>query len=148
MSFLTWFLHNDLWNVTGGRIQPMVGGFCWWFYDSEHTPQKKANFMDFRDPLLWDGLWFRADKLSPSWKAPVPTGGVFSLGIEPNLSYDLWALVQVYQKLGVNPKIGVVNPPKWMVKIMENPMNKWMIWVFSPYFWKHPTTICNVLGKL
>ncbi len=24
--------------------------------------------------------------------------------------------------------------PKWMVKIMENPMNKWMIWVFSPLF--------------
>ena len=20
------------------------------------------------------------------------------------------------------------KPPKWMVKIMENPMNKWMIW--------------------
>ena len=29
-------------------------------------------------------------------------------------------------------------PPKWMVKIMENPMNKWMIWGFSHYFWKHP----------
>ena len=27
--------------------------------------------------------------------------------------------------LDVNPKIGVVNPPKWMVKIMENPINKW-----------------------
>ena len=24
--------------------------------------------------------------------------------------------------LGVEPKIGVVNPPKWMVKIMENPI--------------------------
>ncbi len=29
------------------------------------------------------------------------------------------------------------KPPKWMVKIMENPMNKWMIWGY-PYFWKHP----------
>ena len=29
--------------------------------------------------------------------------------------------------MGVNPKIGGKNP-KWMVKIMENPMNKWMIW--------------------
>ena len=34
--------------------------------------------------------------------------------------------------------------PKWMVKIMENPMNKWMIWGFSHYFWfntqiYHPT---------
>ena len=26
--------------------------------------------------------------------------------------------------------------PKWMVKIMENTMNKWMIW--GEYFWKHP----------
>ena len=25
-------------------------------------------------------------------------------------------------------------PPKWMVKIMENPMNKWMIWGFSHIF--------------
>ena len=36
--------------------------------------------------------------------------------------------------LGVEPKIGV-KPPKWMVKIMENPMNKWMIWGAHPYFW-------------
>ena len=28
-------------------------------------------------------------------------------------------------------------PPKWMVKIMENPMNKWIIWGYH-YFWKHP----------
>ena len=26
--------------------------------------------------------------------------------------------------MGVEPKIGG-KPPKWMVKIMENPMNKW-----------------------
>ena len=36
----------------------------------------------------------------------------------------------------VFPKIGG-KPPKWMVKIMENPMNKWMDWGY-PYFWKHP----------
>ena len=36
------------------------------------------------------------------------------------------------------PEIGG-KPPKWMVKIMENPMNKWMIWrVEHHYFWKHP----------
>jgi len=29
--------------------------------------------------------------------------------------------------MGVEPKIGEKNP-KWMVKIMENPMTKWMIW--------------------
>ncbi len=31
------------------------------------------------------------------------------------------------------PKIGG-KTPKWMVKIMENPMNKWMIWCFFPLF--------------
>ena len=30
--------------------------------------------------------------------------------------------------------------PKWMVKIMENPMNKWMIWGYL-YFWKHPNGV-------
>ena len=35
--------------------------------------------------------------------------------------------------MGVEPKIGG-KPPKWMVKIMENPMNKWMIWGFSHIF--------------
>ena len=32
--------------------------------------------------------------------------------------------------MGVEPKInrGGKIPPKWMVKIMENPMNKWMLW--------------------
>ena len=29
--------------------------------------------------------------------------------------------------------------PKWMVKIMENPIKDGMIWgVCFPYFWKHP----------
>ena len=27
--------------------------------------------------------------------------------------------------MGVEPKIGGYNTPKWMVKIRENPMNKW-----------------------
>ena len=40
------------------------------------------------------------------------------------------------------PKIGGV-PPKWMVKIMENPMNKWMIWGAHPYFWKHPSGVSD-----
>ena len=26
------------------------------------------------------------------------------------------------------------DPPKWMVKIMENPMKKWMIWGYTPIF--------------
>ena len=40
--------------------------------------------------------------------------------------------------MGVEPKIGG-KPPKWMVKIMENPMNKWMIWgVFPLFLVQHP----------
>ena len=36
-------------------------------------------------------------------------------------------------------KIGVVFPPKWMVQKMENPIFKWMIWIWGyHYFWKHP----------
>ena len=37
-------------------------------------------------------------------------------------------LIGLIGDLGVEPKIGGGFPPKWMVKIMENPMNKWMIW--------------------
>ena len=36
------------------------------------------------------------------------------------------------------PKIGG-KPPEWMVKIIEKPMNKWMIWWVSTYHLrKHP----------
>ena len=46
----------------------------------------------------------------------------------------LQKLVFMWVYLGVNPKIGG-KPPKWMVKIMENPMNKWMLWgVLPPLF--------------
>ena len=39
----------------------------------------------------------------------------------------------------VEPKIGGFYPPKWMVKIMEKPMNKWMIWgVFPLFLVQHP----------
>ncbi len=42
--------------------------------------------------------------------------------------------------LGVSKNSGI---PKWMVKIIENPIFQWMIWGgfrFSHYFWKHPFT--------
>ena len=46
------------------------------------------------------------------------------------LTWDPWDWY-----MGVNPKIGGVFAPKCMVKIMENPMNKWMIWGgFPPIF--------------
>ena len=50
--------------------------------------------------------------------------------------YDL-----VNNHLGVSKNRGT---PKWMVKIMENPMNKWKIWGGHLYFWKHP--FINFLG--
>ena len=38
--------------------------------------------------------------------------------------------------MGVSKNNGT---PKWMVKIMENPMNKWMIWGIFPLFLvQHP----------
>ena len=43
----------------------------------------------------------------------------------------------------VFPKIGGFNPPKWMVKIMENPIKNGMIWGYH-YFWKHPHRKCPV----
>ena len=30
------------------------------------------------------------------------------------------------------------KPPKWMVKIMENPIKMDDLGCFFPYFWKHP----------
>ncbi len=42
-----------------------------------------------------------------------------------------------WDKKWVFPKIGVYTP-KWMVIIMENPMNKWMIWFGGVKTPKHP----------
>ena len=54
--------------------------------------------------------------------------------------------VSCYIHMGVSKNKG--GPPKWMVKIMENPMNKWMIWGYH-YFWKHPypksSLLCSVI---
>ena len=48
--------------------------------------------------------------------------------------------------MGVEPKLGV-KPPKWMVKIMENPIKIDDLRVF-PYFWKHPYSSPNNLRFL
>ena len=40
--------------------------------------------------------------------------------------------------MGVSKNRGIL-PPKWMVNIMENPMNKWMIWGYIPLFLETPT---------
>ena len=41
------------------------------------------------------------------------------------------------------PKIGAF-PPKWMVKIMENPINPWMIWGENPLFLETSIYIYNL----
>ncbi len=46
--------------------------------------------------------------------------------------------------MGVEPKIGVVNPPKWMVKIMENPIKMDDLGGFPPIF---GNTHMSVLGS-
>ena len=50
--------------------------------------------------------------------------------------------------LDVEPNIGG-KTPKWMVKVMENPIKMddyWMIWGYH-YFWKHPFGK-NVLSEI
>ena len=52
---------------------------------------------------------------------------------------------EISRRVWVFPKIGVF-PPKWM-KIMENPINPWMIWGEKPhYFRKHPFGITSKPG--
>ena len=45
----------------------------------------------------------------------------------------------MYQYLDVSKNRG--NPPKWMVKIMENPIK--MDDLGYHYFWKHPLNVDN-----
>jgi len=47
-------------------------------------------------------------------------------------SFDRFSNNQEFQGMGVEPKIGGKIPPKWMVKMMENPINPWMIWGGKP----------------
>ncbi len=45
-----------------------------------------------------------------------------------------WGFMDCQNNMGVEPKIGG-KPPKWMVKIMENPIKMgWFGGVFHPYF--------------
>ena len=53
-------------------------------------------------------------------------------------------LVNIFESF---PRIGGFYPQNWMVKIMEIPFLKWMIWGY-PYFGKHPFREPNCLGTL
>ena len=46
--------------------------------------------------------------------------------------------------MGVSKNRG--GPPKWMVKVMENPINPWMIWGENPLFRKHPYEVSPKLN--
>ena len=49
--------------------------------------------------------------------------------------------------MGVEPKIKDFTPKMDGENFMENPMNKWMIWGFSHYFWRatHMSPFCSLL---
>ncbi len=48
------------------------------------------------------------------------------------LPWRVWHIGNPAVNMGVSKNNGT---SKWMVKTMENPMNKWMIWGKTPYFW-------------
>ena len=67
---------------------------------------------------------------------PIPSMGKWYIFTYMDGWY-LWLIMWV--NMGVSRNRGI---PKWMVKIMENPINPWMIWGdFPHYFRKHPYTI-------
>ena len=82
------------------------------------------------DLLVSKGKGFQG--MTKSTQVPIPNNPwVWSTVIVTNSRTGI-QLDDLY--MGVNPKIGGF-PPKWMVKIMvPNPMNKWMIWGFTPIF--------------
>ncbi len=90
----------------------------WWFEFSNPSQVDKQILRSFRSG--WDP-------------------GIFSMPNDDGLygMACIWICCKPTWHVWVFPKIGV-KPPKWMVRIMENPMNKWMIWGAHPYFGKHP----------
>ena len=69
--------------------------------------------------------------VQPFWAGKIASVSAAHLqGLEANLAHYERAVVPGFCRrgggrwieLGVEPKIGVVIPPKWMVKIMEHPI--------------------------
>ena len=76
-------------------------------------------------PSLFAWQWSRQENHDPEpLRRAMPSSGV--------VTNDIW----------VFPKIGVF-PPKWMDKIMENPIIRWKIWGYH-YFRKHPYRILEI----
>ena len=91
-----------------------------------HSPFLVDDKPHFAGLVAWNSICEASQEWPTSWKhqRKTPTKSLWKC------SYS-WMV----------PKIGGKNP-KWMVKIMENRVFKWMIWGYH-YFWKHP-----VLGNL
>ena len=84
-----------------------------------------------------------------SWKVTIPKGNclilvkvIFEVGVSTIIGGAPEAIITQYL-LDVEPKIGGKNP-KWMVKIMENPVNKWMVWGENPIFLETPNYTWNL----
>ena len=75
---------------------------------------------------------FLQDQPQPSPKNGTPQR--HGLGPRGEPWWSIQILVASSTNMGVEPKNRGIFPPKWMVKIMENPMNKWMIWGVFPLF--------------
>ena len=85
--------------------------------------------------IWWDGFGFIDVSLILNWnlsKCASPTIHSFQ-----NLQFQMYLAWYV----GVSKNSGT---PKWMGKITENPMNKWMIWVVFPYFLETPMYLFRV----
>ncbi len=55
----------------------------------------------------------------------------------PNFREGSYGFLGIYRfAIGCWTKNREILPPKWMMKIMENPILLWMIWGAHPYFWK------------
>jgi len=80
-----------------------------------------------------------ADEQGVSFHPSNETRVVLTAGSPPAITHEKKGHIHGKTKPNLQtwvfPKIGGKNP-KWMVKIMENPMNKWMIWGENPLFSK------------
>ncbi len=94
---------------------PQTVATRWLMYYAHHGPYPAAS------RLLLEATF-------SSWSLALATGHII-YGKTPEKG-EIWVLNE--------PKIGGFYPPKCMVKIMENPMNKWMIWVVLPLFLETP----------
>ena len=89
----------------------------------------RASSLQDRSPII---IYITRKKVCASWRfeswLEICAGSIYHV----HFAWQVW--YGHYICMGVSKNRAT---PKWMVKIMENPMNKWMIWGYH-YFWKHP----------